>query len=635
MTARRIAFSLMLVLLFSWFCGQTTYGSAAEPEPSGLSFDIKWFDNLSEQHIQDEAMKEEGWAAVQAGYERPQKPAGKNAFLVRFRLPELMNGSGILFDGLSGHRFKLVENHIVLYDYTAAGTYPYHRILVPLHAADSGVTLYLYGKTESGTLGIGKAPLIGAYDELSSRYTREDLPNMTLGITLLFVAIVMLICSIFLTRDQLSNWLSLSIVVMSIGILIVLRCPFPYLFFGDYAALYGILTDAAIYVCLPVSAYFFEQLLESAWRPLVRYWRILLTLCCAVGFAVTLLNEWTDGRLFRLYTFLSDSVLDGLVLISIVAMIAHCLRSAWEGNKEAIIICIGFGIALAIAIVEIGWLFRPVGPIKFYLWEWPLTGFVFHLIVLLSKRYVKEHTQAASYIREMELYRKQLLESKQMEAASQLAASVAHEVRNPLSVTRGFLQLLRHRTASEAEPLREALQELDHAHDIITNYLKYAKPEANDIKMLDAKELLRETVMILNPLLLAQGVTIDYRPEGELPIRGISSQLKQALITILKQRVHALAGQGIIELQAYEEEEQAVIRMTDDAKPFITTSFIMPEVPLANQITDAGLIFAVRSIEAMNGKLVVRKRKGGSELIIRLPVAQASPAETESELTVQ
>ncbi|WP_420872024.1 histidine kinase dimerization/phospho-acceptor domain-containing protein [Cohnella rhizosphaerae] len=65
---------------------------------------------------------------------------------------------------------------------------------------------------------------------------------------------------------------------------------------------------------------------------------------------------------------------------------------------------------------------------------------------------------------------------------SDLAASVAHEVRNPLQVTRGFLQLLAGRGDSESKKhFNIAVSELDRASGIITDFLTFAKPELETV----------------------------------------------------------------------------------------------------------------------------------------------------------
>ncbi|GFN32990.1 sensor histidine kinase [Paenibacillus xylaniclasticus] len=622
MVIYRILVSLILIVLLSSI--NSSYNElAAAAEYSSLPYEIKWLERLGEADFQDALGESSGWLNVPVSSASAKKPAGKNAFLVRFTLPMLTDGSGILFDGLTGMKFKLLKQNSILYEHTSVGDYPYHRILVPLHASESGVQLLLYGEAMNGKLGITKAPLAGPYNELSSRYAKADMTSMILGLTLLFVAAVMLICSMFLTREQLRNWLSLSITVMSIGIIFIMNCPFPYLFFSDYAVLYDILSAAAVYICLPVSAYFFEHLLDSKWKPIIRSWRNLLTLYGTAGMAIKLGEEWTDGWLDQIHTLMTSPVQNILLILTVAVIFTHCVRSAVERNREAMMICIGFALAITAAVVMNNGGAWPNKPLL-QMWEWPLTFVLFHLIVLLGKQFVNEHAQAASYIKELELFEQQLHESEQREAASQLAASVAHEVRNPLSVTRGFLQLLTYRNVLEKEPLQDALQELDHAHDVISNYLKYAKPESDDIKIIDVNELLQEALTILNPLLFAQGVTIDYILGHSLYVKGRSSQLKQAMITLLKHRINSVHDNRRIDLQAFEEEGYAVIRIVDEAKPLIATPFMMPHISLTNQITDAGLLFALRSIEAMNGKLIMRKKKGGSELIIRLQIEQNS-----------
>lgn len=69
-------------------------------------------------------------------------------------------------------------------------------------------------------------------------------------------------------------------------------------------------------------------------------------------------------------------------------------------------------------------------------------GFAIALIAVLGQRFAQNHRQILIYSKELERFNTELQRSEKMEIISELAASVAHEVRNPLQVTRGFLQLL-------------------------------------------------------------------------------------------------------------------------------------------------------------------------------------------------
>ncbi|MGV2541673.1 histidine kinase dimerization/phospho-acceptor domain-containing protein, partial [Bacillus pumilus] len=94
---------------------------------------------------------------------------------------------------------------------------------------------------------------------------------------------------------------------------------------------------------------------------------------------------------------------------------------------------------------------------------------LFRCTVLLLSIYLIES------IAENIALRSQLIHSEKMELVSELAASVAHEVRNPLTVVRGFVQLLFNveslQNKSSADYQKLVLSELDRAQGIITNYL--------------------------------------------------------------------------------------------------------------------------------------------------------------------
>ena len=90
------------------------------------------------------------------------------------------------------------------------------------------------------------------------------------------------------------------------------------------------------------------------------------------------------------------------------------------------------------------------------------------------------------------MFNNELQRSEKMEIISELAASVAHEVRNPLQVTRGFMQLLAQNTKqAEKEYFGLALKELDRASGIITDFLTFAKPELENETKLNVYEELK------------------------------------------------------------------------------------------------------------------------------------------------
>ncbi|MFD1909552.1 histidine kinase dimerization/phospho-acceptor domain-containing protein [Paenibacillus rhizoplanae] len=139
-----------------------------------------------------------------------------------------------------------------------------------------------------------------------------------------------------------------------------------------------------------------------------------------------------------------------------------------------------------------------------------------------------------------------------MEIISELAASVAHEVRNPLQVTRGFLQLLSEKSSGDEERyLSMALSELDRAASIITDFLTFAKPEFEQVSLLHVNEEFMHIQSILLPLCHLNGGKMILEVEDGLWVKGNSSKFKQAMINIIKNSIESLGEEGTIHLLAY------------------------------------------------------------------------------------
>lgn len=112
-----------------------------------------------------------------------------------------------------------------------------------------------------------------------------------------------------------------------------------------------------------------------------------------------------------------------------------------------------------------------------------------------------------------------------MEIVSELAASVAHEVRNPLTVVRGFVQLLFNdesfQNKSSADYKKLVLSELDRAQGIITNYLDIAKQQLYEKEIFDLSSLIRETSSLMISYANYKSVTVEGgRRAGPFGIRG-------------------------------------------------------------------------------------------------------------------
>lgn len=125
------------------------------------------------------------------------------------------------------------------------------------------------------------------------------------------------------------------------------------------------------------------------------------------------------------------------MILQFILLIACVIIFSLKRNKDAIIFAIGFGTAALTGVSELVWYYVKGGNYDLFYWKWALVVFILSLIVILGRRLAQNHQQVVKYSRELELFNNELQRSEKMEIISELAASVAHEVRNPLQVTRG------------------------------------------------------------------------------------------------------------------------------------------------------------------------------------------------------
>lgn len=219
-----------------------------------------------------------------------------------------------------------------------------------------------------------------------------------------------------------------------------------------------------------------------------------------------------------------------------------------------------------------------------------------------------------------------LQRSEKMEIISELAASVAHEVRNPLQVTRGFLQILGERSGNkEKEYLKMAVGELDRASVIITDFLTFAKPGLDIVDVFEVSGELKHVSGILLPLANLQGGSIELRLQQELQVTGSPAKFKQAFINLIKNSIESLQEEGEIVVTAWRTGNWVIISVKDNGEGMKVSELARLGEPYYSNKTKGtglGLMVTFRIIEAMNGTIEFHSRKGeGTEVLIKLPAS--------------
>ncbi|MBB3112386.1 signal transduction histidine kinase [Paenibacillus phyllosphaerae] len=553
-------------------------------------------------------------------------PSGTAGAWVRISIPPTsgFKHPGIYINRLYGLDITVYEDDQPVYKSSRDYDFEPNILLIPLNAKPEASDLYIRIVSKEGA-GIGSDVRIGEFTALSSSNVHKMLPNVLLGAAIAFLGFIMLVSTGFFVRNLTRTSITLSLFILSTGILIVTNSSLPYYYYPDYGPALFFLFDVFMLILFPALFCFVIRFFEEAYSWLMKFEKWVIGYF-GVSLFVMVAYKIVGGSFYWLYKLFTFWILAPVILGLLVLIIILAIRSAFRKERSSMFISIGFvGLALS-GIADLSILFFRHGVYEFVLWKLGLVFLIACLVMALNRRIAGDYSKLLSYSKELEMYNYQLQQSERMQIISELAASIAHEIRNPLQVTRGFLQLLsRNATEANKNYYGMAINELDRAAGIITDYLTFAKPEQETMVLMDVKQELSTMETIIRPMVMLHGGILNVEASEHLKIIGSSAKFKQAFMNMLKNSVESLQEDGTIDVVAYEENSAVVIRISDNGLGMDEDQLAKlgnPYFSTKTKGTGLGLMVTFRIIEAMNGTLVFHSEKGkGTEATIRFPLA--------------
>lgn len=213
-----------------------------------------------------------------------------------------------------------------------------------------------------------------------------------------------------------------------------------------------------------------------------------------------------------------------------------------------------------------------------------------------------------------------------MELMYHLSASISHEVRNGLTSTHGFLQLLHE---EETDPLKKqylriALDELIRTESIIRDFLSFGKPNEKEFKTLELQTILENCLILIEPLANMHSIVIQKNIQPAF-IKGDEGMLQQAVLNISKNAIEAMPNGGCLNVQLTADHEKAILQITDSGVGMSQEQIARLGTPYfstkGKKGTGLGLMVAFRVIEQLNGSVHITSEEGkGTTFTITLPI---------------
>ncbi|MCG1020308.1 PAS domain S-box protein [Sutcliffiella horikoshii] len=202
-----------------------------------------------------------------------------------------------------------------------------------------------------------------------------------------------------------------------------------------------------------------------------------------------------------------------------------------------------------------------------------------------------------------------MLQSEKLSVAGQLAAGIAHEIRNPLTAIKGFFKLLEREMEEKKEYFHIIESELSRIELILSELLLLAKPHQVYIHQVSVHSLLKDVATLLETQAIMNNVWFDLRLNADDPMfKCDENQMKQVFINLIKNGIEAMPNGGTIFIDTEEEEEEVVIRLRDEGTGIpedIITRLGEPFFTTKTTGTGLGLMITFNIIKNHEGKVDV------------------------------
>lgn len=242
-------------------------------------------------------------------------------------------------------------------------------------------------------------------------------------------------------------------------------------------------------------------------------------------------------------------------------------------------------------------------------------------------------------LREVKRLQAELRRSERLSTLGNMAARVAHEIRNPLSSIKGFATYLGsvQKRPEDAEAARAMIVEVDRLNRVVSELLDFARPSNLNIAPADIGDILGRTIRLADADAAAKGVELRLEIADESPPVPVDAErLTQALLNLALNAVQATDAGGSVTFAALPPEGgRAVITVSDTGRGMdkaVLSQVFSPYFTTRATGTGLGLAIVAKIIEDHSGDIAMRSEPGrGTEVTLRLPLnpaAVAAPPET-------
>jgi signal transduction histidine kinase len=229
------------------------------------------------------------------------------------------------------------------------------------------------------------------------------------------------------------------------------------------------------------------------------------------------------------------------------------------------------------------------------------------------------------------LYRTQMSRAEHLSTMGELAAGLAHEIRNPLAGIAGVMDIV-NRDLPESSPARDVVKEVRRevlrVNRIMSDLLETARPKTAEYRLSDLNATVEHAVLFARQQTLAKPVTLELVKDTELEaVEHDSAQIHQVLLNLLLNSIQAIEGAGVVRVAVDHLDHSATVTVSDNGSgipPEHLPNIFRPFYTTKGKGTGLGLSLAKRIVEDHGGHIEVTSEVGrGTRFAVTLPVRRS------------
>ncbi|MCR4442033.1 MAG: MASE3 domain-containing protein [Peptococcaceae bacterium] len=220
----------------------------------------------------------------------------------------------------------------------------------------------------------------------------------------------------------------------------------------------------------------------------------------------------------------------------------------------------------------------------------------------------------------LRIEQQKLQQKERLVILGQMAAGIVHEIKNPLTVIKGFSQIIKLITGDNRimEYIKQIDNETERINKVVTDFLRFARPRPPAFQRLAANELIDSVTMLIESNTFVRGIeTVIERGQGDLTVLADADQLKQVLLNIAQNGIDAMTGVERPRLKITSgfnnDTGEVYIAIANNGKPLTPEEKMRMGTPFYStkeKGTGLGLSICYQIIKEHNGRIDIESEAG-------------------------